>query len=141
MRMIIINEKLAIPKREIRFTFSRSSDPGGQNVNKVSTRASLLFDVDRSLSLSLEHKARIRNRLTSRIRHKGILRITAGNQRSQKANRDAALKCFVRLLASALREKPPRKKTTVSKAAKEKRLQGKKHRSRIKQARSEKIKI
>ncbi|HID96695.1 MAG TPA: aminoacyl-tRNA hydrolase [Thermodesulfobacteriaceae bacterium] len=139
--MIIINEKLAIPKREIRFTFSRSSDPGGQNVNKVSTRASLLFDVDRSLSLSLEHKARIRNRLTSRIRHKGILRITAGNQRSQKANRDAALKCFVRLLASALREKPPRKKTTVSKAAKEKRLQGKKHRSRIKQARSEKIKI
>ena len=137
--MVKIRNGPEILERELRFTFSRSSGPGGQNVNKVNTRATLRFDVDASKGLSEEQKARIKRRLASRISRNGILMVTAGSHRTQKANRDAAVKRFSRLIASALKERVPRKKTSVSRAAKEKRLREKKHRSRIKQARAKRF--
>ena len=134
-----INHGLEIPEKELRFTFSRSSGPGGQNVNKVSTKVTLQFDIDRSASISEQQKARIKKKLASRISRNGVLRVTAGYHRTQKANREAVVKRFYELLASALAERRPRKRTKVSWAAKERRLKAKRHRSRIKQTRSKRI--
>ncbi len=133
--MIRINKDLVIPEREIRFKFSRSGGPGGQNVNKVNTRVTLRFNVDASESLTEEQKALIRKRLSSRISRNGILMVTAGLHRTQKANRDAALKRFSQLMATALKKAIPRKKTRVGGAARERRLREKRHRSMIKKAR------
>jgi ribosome-associated protein len=100
--MIRINDSLSIPRHEISFTFSRSGGPGGQNVNKLSTRATLLFDVNRSRSLSDGQRARIRERLGTRISGGGILRVTSRRHRSQRANREAAEERFAELLREAL---------------------------------------
>ena len=133
--MIRINKDLVIPEREIRFKFSRSGGPGGQNVNKVNTRVTLRFNVDASESLTEEQKALIKKRLSSRISRNGILMVTADLHRTQKANRDAALKRFSQLMATALKKAIPRKKTHVGRAARERRLREKRHRSMIKKAR------
>ncbi len=132
---IKIKNGLEIPDKDLRFTFSRSSGPGGQNVNKVNTKVTLSFDLDGSASLTREQKSRIKKKLASRISRNGVLQVTASYHRSQKANRDAAIKRFSELMSMALTERRPRKKTRISKAAKEKRLKDKKHRSRIKQSR------
>ncbi len=134
-RVITIKNGIEIPERELRFTFSRSSGPGGQNVNKVNTRVTLNFDLDGSKSLTEEEKIRIRKSLASRISQNGVLKVTAGYHRSQKANREAAIKRFSQLMEWALSEKKPRKRTKLPRAAKERRLREKRHRSRIKQYR------
>jgi ribosome-associated protein len=134
--MILINDSLEIPDEELFFEFSRSSGPGGQNVNKVSTRVTLLFDVKRSPSLTEEQRSRITRRLRTRITKAGILRITSQKHRSQSANREAARERFSELLREALRRTRPRRKTKVPKAVREKRLQEKKQRGRLKRQRS-----
>ena len=134
--MIEITRKLAIPEGELRFTFSRSGGPGGQNVNKVSTKATLRFDVSASKALNPEQKAAVKKRLASRISRNGVLVISSDRHRSQHANRREAVQIFQRLLKDALKTRPQRKRTTISRAAKERRLKEKRHRSRIKQMRS-----
>jgi len=138
-RNIRINRQLSIPERELRFRFSRSSGPGGQNVNKVNTKVTLSFDVDRSPSLSAEQKRQIKEKLANRITHKGILMISAGFHRTQKANRDAAVNRFAQLIAWALKKPAPRKKTYISRSANERRLRQKKKRSMIKKERGRKF--
>lgn len=118
------------------FTFTRSSKPGGQNVNKVNTRVTLLFDVKASPSLSDEQKNRILHRLETRINKLGILRVISFRYRTQGLNRAATIERFVELLVWALAREKPRKKTRVSKASKRKRLDDKKHKSRVKQTRA-----
>ena len=107
--MIRIIERLAIPESEIAFSFTTSRGPGGQNVNKVATRAILRFDVAHSPSLSDELRARVLKKLASRINKHGILQIAADRERSQESNRSAAVAIFSRLLAEAMRQ--PRKRT------------------------------
>ncbi len=124
-----------IPDREIRFIFSRSRGPGGQNVNKVNTKATAIFDVMASKGLSVAQKERIKKKLSSRLSRNGILVVSSDRFRSQKANREDALKRIASILKEALKERPKRKRTTVSASAKERRLREKKHRSRIKKAR------
>ncbi len=124
-----------IPDREIRFIFSRSRGPGGQNVNKVNTKATAIFDVMASKGLSVAQKERIKKKLSSRLSRNGILVVSSDRFRSQKANREDALKRIASILEEALKERPKRKRTTVSASAKERRLREKKHRSRIKKAR------
>jgi ribosome-associated protein len=136
--MFKISGKLTIPENELRFTFSPSGGPGGQNVNKVSTRVTLLFDVNSSSSLSESQKQKIRTRLASRVNEAGILAITSSTFRTQGANRQDAILRFRDLLAAALSERPARKKTKIPRRVKEKRLQVKKRRSRIKSLRSKK---
>lgn len=133
--MPFVTEHLHIPESEFSFTFSRSSGPGGQNVNKVSTRVTLWFDVEGSPSLSLEQKGLIKRKLTTRINKNGLLRVVSYRHRTQGANRVAAVEHFVALLHEAIRRERPRKKTRVPKAAKKRRLADKRHRGRVKRSR------
>jgi ribosome-associated protein len=127
---------LAIPEEEIDFTFTRSGGPGGQNVNKVNTRVTLRFDVERSPSLSAEQKRRIHARLATRISSAGILQVVSRKSRSQAANRDAAEERFAELLREALAPKLVRKETATPVTARRDRLREKRHRSLIKRDRS-----
>jgi ribosome-associated protein len=131
-----INPNLEIEESEISYTFSRSSKPGGQNVNKVSTRVTLLFDLEASGSLTEQQRERICEKLASRIGKDGILRVVSQKHRTQKANREAALERFAGLLADALKPRRRRKPTAVPREVKEGRLEAKRRRSRIKQARA-----
>lgn len=126
---------IEIPDEELLFTTSRSSGPGGQNVNKVSTRVTLLFDVERSPSLSDGQRELIRTRLSGRINRQGILRVTSQRHRTQSANRDAAVARFTGLIAEALAEAPERVPTKAPAQVNERRLEEKRRRSRVKQAR------
>jgi ribosome-associated protein len=134
--MIQITSQLAIPKNELHFSASRSSGPGGQHVNKVSTRVTLRFDVTNSPTLSAEQKRRILARLPTRINKDGVLWVVSQRSRSQAANKDLAIERFVELLQQALKQTPKRKRTGISAAAQQRRLDEKKQRGRLKQERS-----
>ena len=134
--MIRINDRVGIPEEELRFRFSASSGPGGQHVNKVETRVTLLFDVDESPSLCEEDRRRVMTRLSSRIGRNGVLRVVSQRHRSQRANREAAIERFAELLREALRREKTRRPTRPSRAARETRIRDKKKRSRLKRERS-----
>jgi ribosome-associated protein len=134
--MIEVTDTLAIPEHEVTYTFSRSAGPGGQHVNKVSTRVTLLFDVAHSRSLSDRQRARIRGRLATRINRGGVLRVVCQKHRSQSANREEARERFAGLLREALRERPRRKKAGVPRSVVERRLEQKRRRSGLKRERS-----
>jgi ribosome-associated protein len=136
LEMIRITEDLSIHEGELTYTFSHSSKPGGQNVNKVSTRVTLNFDVGNSPSLSDDQRERIRSELRTRINKEGILRVSSQKHRTQKANREAATERFVELVQEALRERPVRKKRGIPREIRERRLKDKKHRSRLKRDRT-----
>jgi len=120
---------------DLRYQTSRSSGPGGQNVNKVETRVTLLFDLDSTPDLTDDQKARVRERLATRINKEGVLRVVSQRHRTQNANRQAATERFALLLAGALTTAPPRRKTKPSRTAKRRRLEGKRRRSRLKRDR------
>lgn len=132
---IVINSRIAIPRAELGFSFSRSGGPGGQNVNKVSSRVTLTFDVASSSSLGEEDKARILRSLRSRIDASGVLRIDVQESRSQWRNREEAVERFSALLQRALAHRKKRVPTKVSKMARENRLLRKKRHSSKKQGR------
>ena len=111
--MIRITDDTVISEGDIVYRFSRSSGPGGQNVNKVSTRVTLLFDIDHSRNLSAEQKQRLFDRLSSRISDEGLLTVVSQMHRTQSANRKAAQNRLVELLKAALRDMPVRKETNV----------------------------
>jgi len=134
--MLRINDDLSIDDTELRFEFARSSGPGGQNVNKVETKVRLLFDVRASHSLSLEQRARIEQRLATRVTRDGVLQISSQRHRSREANRRATVERFGELLAMALAEDEPRLPTKVPKAARRRRLESKRQRSRKKALRT-----
>jgi ribosome-associated protein len=118
-----------IPESELVFRASRSSGPGGQNVNKLNTRVTVLFNVAGSPSLSAEQKQQVRSRLTGRIDKNGVLHVVSQKHRSQEANRRAAVERLQQLVQEALRPVPVRRKTKVPTAARERRLREKKQRS------------
>jgi ribosome-associated protein len=135
MATVEIGEGLEIPEAELSFTTGPSSGPGGQNVNRTHTRATLSFDVAASPSLSDEQRRRIVERLGSRLTKGGMLRVTSQRHRSQAANRKAALVRFTELLAEAQAEDPERRPTRVPKAVRRRRLESKRHRARVKRER------
>jgi len=136
--VIEINDHLSIPEDELTFTASRSGGPGGQNVNKVNTRVMLRFDVANSPSLTEWQRERILSRLHTRITREGVLVIASQRHRTQATNRGAATERFAELLREALTRAKPRKETRVPRAAKERRLESKKRRGRLKKLRSQK---
>jgi len=133
---IRINARLAIPRRELVFVFSRAAGPGGQNVNKVNTRATLLFDVARSPSLGDEQRARIVSALATRITKEGILRVTSQKHRTQKANREEALARFETLLRGALERRRARRPTVPTPQSRRRRLEHKRRAGRLKAQRT-----
>ncbi|MEE8349717.1 MAG: alternative ribosome rescue aminoacyl-tRNA hydrolase ArfB [Acidobacteriota bacterium] len=130
------HHKVSIPENELSFTASPSSGPGGQNVNKVATRITLLFDLENSPSLSRAQKERVKKRLATRISKRGILRMVCQRHRRQSANKREVIERFDQLIVDALQTRSPRKKTQVSRGAKKRRRQEKERRSRIKRLRS-----
>ncbi len=134
--MIEIHPQLTVPEHEIAFRTSRSSGPGGQNVNKVESRVELLFDLEASESLKDEQRERLRERLATRISRSGVLRVVSQKYRTQAANKDAALRRFVELVAEALEEAKPRKPKRKPKGVERRRLQEKRRQSEKKKLRS-----
>jgi len=133
--MIEITENISIHEDELVFTASRSSGPGGQHVNKVNTRVTVLFDVAKSGAFSPEQKQLILERLSTRASRNGVVRVASQRYRTQKANREAATDRLAALLKDALKKIPPRKKTKIPQHAIEHRLEDKRHRSILKQER------
>jgi len=96
---------------EIEFSFSRSSGPGGQNVNKVNSRVELRFDVQNSNILTEAQREKIVKKLHSRINNEGVLHLSNQDERSQLKNKELVLKKFYKLINKALFEHKKRIKT------------------------------
>jgi ribosome-associated protein len=130
--MIRITDHIAIDESELDESFIRSSGPGGQNVNKLSTAVQLRFDVRRSPSLTDEVRARLARLAGRRLTRDGVLIITAQNHRTQERNRADALDRLIELIRQAAVRPVPRRATRPTKASRRRRLDSKKRRSGIK---------
>ena len=115
--------------------FERSAGPGGQNVNKVSTRAALLIDFDACPLIAPGDKYRIRRHLRTRLAHDGRLRVVAQSERSQARNRAAAEERLLELLSAALYVPPRRRPTAPTAGSRERRLRSQRQRSERKEGR------
>lgn len=112
--------------KELEFTFSRSSGPGGQNVNKINSKVTVQFNVSQSGILTEEEKAVITRKLSSRLTRDGVLIVSAQESRSQLQNKEAAITKLEVLLARAFEKKKIRKPTRPSKRAVQARVKKKK---------------
>ncbi len=133
--MIHLTDDLVISDDDVVYRFSRSTGPGGQNVNKLNTRVTLLLNVPGCRGLTDEQKKRLLTRLSGRISKDGFLTVVSQRHRTQSANRRSALRRLAELLEAALKDKPVRKQTAVPHAEKQKRLRRKRRRSELKQLR------
>ncbi|MFN3840231.1 MAG: alternative ribosome rescue aminoacyl-tRNA hydrolase ArfB [Cyclobacteriaceae bacterium] len=118
---------------ELRFTSSRSSGPGGQNVNKVNSRVSLRWDVAHSRVLTDEQRSTLTRSMGRFISLDGVLMLQAQESRSQHQNKEAVLQKLDELLRKAFTKERPRKRTRPTTASKEKRIDRKKRLSDKKQ--------
>jgi ribosome-associated protein len=131
-----INSKIEIPRSELRFTFVRSSGPGGQNVNKVATKALLRWDVARSPSISDPVRERFLSQNKRRVNDRGELLLASQRFRDQAKNVADCLDKLRTLVLAAAVEPRVRKKTRLPKAALEARLRQKRATAEKKQRRS-----
>ena|SRR5207245_162075 len=127
---------ISIPETELRFTAARSGGPGGQNVNKVSSRVTLMFEVEASTALSDENKRHVREKLAGRINKEGVLQVVSQRTRSQELNRTDVIERFSELMRSALTPQRPRIKMRVPAGAREQRIEKKRKRALLKRGRS-----
>ena len=134
--LIRINNEVTIPATELSLRFTTSSGPGGQHANRSATRVVLSFDVAQSPSLTDEVRARLLEKLATRLDKEGVLQISAQDSRSQVQNRELAITRFQELLMKALQKRKKRRKTKPSKAAQEARLAEKKKHGKRKQDRN-----
>ncbi len=132
-----INEELSVPLGELSFRFSRSSGPGGQHVQKTSTRVELLFDIAKSPSLTEPQRARVLERLAGYVDSAGVLHLVSQTERSQLLNREQVIARFQALMQQALKRRKRRRPTRPSAESKERRLRAKRQRSEIKRWRGE----
>ena len=133
--MIKITDDIAIGEEEINLKFVRSSGPGGQNVNKVSTAVQLRFNVVGSPTLPADIRSRLMELAGNRITEEGVLVVDAQQYSTQERNRQAAIDRLVNLIKEASIPPKVRRKTKPSAGSKKRRLESKRRRSEIKQSR------
>ena len=134
--MIQVTDTIAIDDAELSETFVRSSGPGGQNVNKVSSAVQLRFDARHSQSLPNDVAVRLMRLAGKRLTKDGVIVMIAQAHRDQARNRADARERLFDLIRQAAVKPVPRRPTKVPKAQKRKRIEGKKHRGHIKSLRS-----
>ncbi len=133
--MIRITDSISIDEAELEESFVRSSGPGGQNVNKLSTAVQLRFDVRHSPSLPNDVAVRLAGIAGRRLTKDGVLVILAQRHRTQERNRADARERLIELIRQAAIRPVVRRPTKPTKASRQRRLEGKKHRSGIKSLR------
>lgn len=127
MRDVVVHSQLTIPVGELSIAFARSGGPGGQNVNKVSSKVDLRWNPTTSGVLSADDRALLLERLANRLTQEGELIVTSSRTRDQLKNREDALSKLALIVRAALERQKPRKATKPSKGAKRRRLADKRH--------------
>jgi ribosome-associated protein len=130
-----INPSLSIPSSDLSWEASRSSGPGGQNVNKVASKVELRFNLPGTSALSIEVKARLASLAATRLDANGWILIVSQLTRDQGRNLDDALDKLRQLILRALVRPTPRRPTRPTRASKERRLTEKRHHAERKQGR------
>ncbi len=130
-----VNDRIVIPAGELVESFVRASGPGGQNVNKVASKAVVRFDLRGTAAIAGDDKERALARLASRLTQSGELIVTSSATRDQSRNRAAALARLAALPAAAVTRPRRRRPTKPSAGAVERRLEGKQRRARTKSTR------
>ena len=133
--MLIIDERLTIPSEELTFEFSRSGGPGGQNVNKVNSKATLRFKPALNLSLPADVRHRLLTAVASRLTQEGELLITSQKTRDQGRNQEDCLEKLKALILAAAKPPKPRRPTKPTASSRAERLETKKRRSDVKRDR------
>ena len=130
-----IDNKIIIPEEEIDFSYSRSSGPGGQNVNKRDTKVTLSWNVDKSRILNEEQKEIVKRVLAKDITNEGNIVLYAQDSRYQQVNKETVMNKLNKMVTDALRKRKKRISTKPPRRAKERRLEEKKRQSEKKRLR------
>src|SRR5262245_46996555 len=133
---VVVTPRVIIPDGELAFAFSRSGGPGGQNVNKVSSKVELRWNPTTSVALSADERTWLIERLRNRLTSDGTLIITSTATRDQLKNRDDATSKLALIVRAALARPKPRRPTLPSRASKRRRVADKRHHAEIKRNRS-----
>ena len=133
--MLVVNDKISVPLRELQFTFARSSGPGGQNVNKLNTKATLRWQVDRTKSLPVDVKNRFRQKYANRITQDGSLLITSQRFRDRGRNVADCLAKLRKMILAVSDPPKPRRPTKPTFGSKQRRRKDKQAQSRKKERR------
>ena len=136
MQDLVVTPRLTIPGGELTMSFARSGGSGGQNVNKVSSKVDLRWNVEASQVLHPDDKAWLLQQLRTKLTGDGTLIVTSTLTRDQLKNRDDAESKLILIVRTALDRPRPRRATKVSRGAKRRRVADKRHHAEIKKNRS-----